>query len=245
MKSHSIAVGERKVLGVRIDDIPKEEVLEKISEAEEGFLIFTPGPEFLVTASKDKEFKEILNSSDLNVPDGVGLRLAGIKNRVPGVDLMVDVCRVASANEWSVGLLGGVGEVSLKASEKLKEKFPKLKIKFAISDDEADKIIRSLNIPYDRVDVFLVGLGHPKQEKFLLNIVKLKKIKFKIGMGVGGSFDLIAGVKPRAPRFMQEIGLEWLWRGLQNPGHFTRVWRATGEYIWLLISSKTRGLTYS
>ena len=228
MTTHNLQVGERKVLGIKIDDVPKETALERISEAKEGFLVFTPGPEFLVTASKDPEFKEILNKSDLNVPDGVGLHLAGVKNRVPGVDLMIDLCALAASKGWSVGFLGGFNDVASKAASKLKEKFPELKVIYAKSGD--------ITIPSDRVDVLFVGLGHPKQEKFLFNIVKEKK--FRIGMGVGGSFDLIAGVKPRAPKVMQQMGIEWLWRGLQNPKHLVRVWKATGEYLWLLTSSK-------
>ncbi len=229
------------VLGVRIDDIPEGEVISKISEAKKDFLVFTPGPEFLVTASKDSEFTKVLNESNLNIPDGVGLGLAGVRNRITGVDLMIKLLNLAAEKDWSVGLIGGVNGVS----EKVARKFPKTKFKYTWSDEEADKIMKhylidnTINISSDNVDLLFVGLGHPKQEKVLFNIVKEKKgIKFKVGMGVGGSFDLIAGTKKRAPKFIQQIGMEWLWRGLQDPKHFVRIWRATGEFVWVLISSK-------
>ncbi len=238
MTTYNSPVGEREILGVRINDISEQEVLRQVEAATTPFLIFTPGPEFLVTASKDEEFKKILNSSNLNVPDGVGLGLVGVKNRVPGVDLMLKMLEIAEKNDWSVGLIGGVDGVS----QKVANKFPKLKVKFAYSDEEADKILRhylidnTITISSDSVDMLFAGYGHPKQEKLLLNIVKANKgLKFRVGMGVGGSFDLIAGTKKRAPRFITQIGFEWLWRGFQDPKHFLRIWKATGEFVWLLI----------
>lgn len=238
----------RQILGVRIDDVSKEIVLDMVKswlDSKRGpKLIFTPGPEFLVKASENRDFKRVLNESDLNVPDGIGLRLAGVGNRVPGVDLMIEMCRLCGQNNRSVGLIGGVNGVSEKAGEKLKSKFKKLKIKFAWSDEKADKIMNhylidnTITTSFDNVDVLFVGLGHPKQEMMLLNMVKDNK--FKIGMGVGGSFDLISGTKKRAPKVMTDLGLEWLWRGLQDPRHFARVWSATGGFLWLLAWSKLR-----
>lgn len=245
-------MGEREVLGVRINDVSEKEAIEIISSlvTRHSSLVFTPGPEFIVTAQKDPEFKKILNSSDLNVPDGFGLRFAGIKNRIAGVDLVVELCRVAARNNWSIGLLGGVGGVAGIAGQKLTKMFPKLKIKFALSDYDADNAIAKSLDSLDKVDFLFVGLGHPKQEKLLYKMKiengKLKKnshlsslnFQFRVGMGVGGSFDLIAGIKKRAPGFISKVGLEWLWRGLQDPKHFGRVWKATAEYLWLLINNR-------
>lgn len=216
---------------VRINDVSQEEAVDFVKKSSSATLVFTPGPEFIVSAQKDPEFKKILNSSDLNVPDGFGLRFAGIKNRIAGVDLMVELCRVAARNNWSIGLLGGVGGVAGIAGQKLTKMFPKLKIKFALSDYDADNAIAKSLDSLDKVDFLFVGLGHPKQEKFLYS---LANSKFRVGMGVGGSFDLLAGTKARAPRFISKVGLEWLWRGLQDPKHFGRVWKATVEFFYKL-----------
>lgn len=258
---------EKNVLGVRIDDISKKEVLEKVSSwtnetAVRGKLIFTPGPEFLVTASKDEEFKKILNTSDLNIPDGFGLHFCGVRNRVAGVDLVYALCELAADKKWTVGLLGGRQDIASKAAKKLLEKNPKLQISFAISDEKADQFLSyyltdsSITLSYDilKCDLLFVGLGHPLQEKFLNKIkninleiknnskteeIKKKKfLDFKVGMGVGGSFDLIAGKKVRAPKIVSSFGFEWLWRASQDPRHFARIWKATGEFFALLLMAK-------
>jgi|GEM_PF-872200 len=232
----------KKILGVRVDDYTEEELLEKVKTllaAQKSFNIATVGPEFLLTAQKDDEFKKILNSFEINVPEGFGLQLyAGIKNRLPGVDLMLHLCEMAAKNDWTVGLLGGKDGVAEKSKVILKEKFHGLKINFALDGAEADQTIRlvnSLPVTVDKIknntsntvnreplsaDILFVALGHPKQEKLLQKLHEDKNplIKFHLGMGVGGSFDYISGNISRAPVWMRGLGLEWLWRLLVEPG---------------------------
>src|SRR5574340_38368 len=121
----------RNVLGVRIDDLPFNQSLAKVTAwLEEKNLarprvIVTPGPEFLLTAQKDEEFRRILNASNLSLPDGFGLRLfGGVKNRVPGVDFMLALCQKAVKEDWSIGLLGGREGVAGKAAANLRKQFP-------------------------------------------------------------------------------------------------------------------------
>jgi N-acetylglucosaminyldiphosphoundecaprenol N-acetyl-beta-D-mannosaminyltransferase len=225
---------KREVLGVKIDDVSKDEALKIIDgwllvtrhQPLVSHIVVTPGPEFILTAQDDKDFKEILNSADLAIAESFGLQLlCGFKNRIPGVDMVWELCRLAEEKKLTVGFLGGKTGVAKKAAEKLQAKFPKLKVGFAIDGNDADAVIAER----DRLrpcDILLVGLGHPKQEKLLWKL-KNDKSSFQVGMGVGGSFDLISGEILRAPVVVQKIGLEWLWRMVTKQDHVKRVFRAT------------------
>jgi len=216
-----------KILDVKIDDLEMEEVLERVTgflKSENQHCLFTPNPEFLVEASQDKEFKEILNQADLNVPDGIGLIFASwflgqpIKRRIQGIDLMERICQQAAQNNWPVFLMGGQQEVAQKAAENLRGKYPGLRI---------DK---------DRPEILFVALGAPKQEKWISNnLNRLPSVK--LAMGVGGSFDYLAGRVRRAPRIIRKIGLEWLWRFTLQPWRAKRIYRALIKFPWLVVKS--------
>ena len=211
-------------------------------------LIFTPGPEFLVTAQNDPEFMKILNAADLNIPDGYGLKIFGnITNVVPGVDFMLALCKLAAEKSFTVGLLGGTSGVAKKTKDKLETMFPGIKITFAIDGEDADRVVAG----YDAlryVDILFVALGHPKQEKYLNVILERAKrsdeqargfaariyfgkkilsgfalqndgILFRVGMGVGGSFDFISGKVPEPGTIYNSMGLKWLGRFLTRPGY--------------------------
>lgn len=230
------------VLGVGIDDIPAQEALNRVKKSLTPFLIFTPGPEFLVTAQKDPEFKAILNKADLSLPDGFGLKLAGVKNCVPGVDFMLALCQLAARENWTVGLLGGRPGVAKLTASKLVERYPNIKIRYSIDGEEADEVLSDLS-HLGRVDLLFVALGHPKQERALANLkFKISNLKFRVGMGVGGSFDFISGVVPEPPAWMSRWGLKWFGRLLYNPKHFPRVVSALIVFPLLLLREKIRPL---
>lgn len=245
----------KTVLDVKIDDISSDQALQIVEgwlTAQIGSvpkLVVTPGPEFLLTAQKDPEFKKILNSADLSLADGFGLVLyGGVRNRVPGFEFMVRLCREAAINSWKIGLIGGVEGAAFAAGQKLREKFPGLVIGFTIDGNIADKVLRHYGLDRSTgsgsevlpklpdVEILFVGLGHPKQEKLL---AKLRDepawFKFKVGMGVGGSFDYISGSQPQPPRIIRALGFEWLWRGFKKKGHWPRIFRATVEFPIVLI----------
>lgn len=205
---------KKYILGVGIDDINIDQVVRKV----EGWLkkggkhyIVTPNPEFLVTAQSDPEFKKILNNADLAIPDGRGLKLAGdILNHSPGIDVMEELVKRSSDWAVAVGFLGGRGNVAEKTAERLKKKYPALKVKF-ISEEPDD-------IP--KLDILFVAFGHPKQEKWISK--NLPKLPVKVAMGVGGSFDYLSGKVPRAPLWIRNIGMEWLFRLILEPWRIKR-----------------------
>ncbi|HBU06473.1 MAG TPA: glycosyltransferase [Candidatus Magasanikbacteria bacterium] len=241
------------VLGVQVDNYSKKQVLEKVTEfllSNKQNKIFTPNPEMLVDAQKDEYFKTVLNSGDFNVCDGFGLQLVSGVKRYPGIELMLDVCKLAEEKNKSVYLLGsGSDEITKDTADELKNRFPNLKvcgmnkgpnITYHIShityqnDNENEEIVH--NIIMSAPDILFVAFGHGKQEKWIYeNLKDLPSVK--ISMGVGGSFDFISGKVKRAPRLMRKIGLEWVYRLVCQPWRFGRIWKATVVFIFYFIRS--------
>lgn len=208
-------------------------------------MIFTPNPEMLVLAHRDKEFRDILNSSSLNLCDGKGIQLFA-KNkpeRIPGVEFIYELCAIAVEEGKSVYLLGsGAQKTVEKARAELKRQFPKLTIVGAASgprlddqgvgDDEkaVDDIIAAAP------DILLVGFGHGKQERWIAkHLTEFPSVK--IAMGVGGSFDFISGKVKRAPEIVQKLGFEWLWRLVLQPWRLKRIWTAVIVFLFLCLRS--------
>ncbi len=247
------------ILGVRVDNLNTQEILKKISDfldSNNSHKIFTPNPEMLVDAQKDKYFREVLNSGDLNVCDGFGLSLVSRIKRFPGVDLMLVICQIAESKNKSIYLLGsGNQEVVDDTKKFLQKKFPELKIvgscpgneintglennrKLLVYDKEKnDDLIH--DIIMSAPDILFVAFGHSKQEKWIdENLRDLPSVK--IAMGVGGSFDFISGKIKRAPKFLRYIGLEWLYRLVKEPWRIKRICKATVKFPILFIKSKKK-----
>jgi len=236
-------------------DIPfsggcQEEVLNKIldfeadSKQKKSLIIFTPNPEFLVEAQNNPNFKEILQKGDINLPDGVGLVLAAkilgiqIGQRFSGADLVEKLLSKGNEKKWTVGIVAarrGVVHESRRLVEILQAKYPN--IKFVNLDDQKFQISNSC-LPAGRVkfQIILACQGMVKQEKWIME--NKDRIKARVFVGIGGSLDFLSGFAKRAPRIMRVIGLEWLWRGLQRPKHFKRIWKAVFVFGWLVIKEK-------
>ena len=220
-----------KILGVKIDSVTYQEALEKakkLLDSEGKHYIVTPNPEIVVQAQKDPEFKKILNSADLSLPDGVGLvALSGLggdklPERVTGVDFLDGLAALAENFGFSLYLLGGEQNVAKKAAEELQRRYPKLNIVGASSgnpDSKFDNETRKLLIN-KKIDILAVAYGSPKQEKWIARNLRLLNVK--VAIGVGGAFDFISGNKRRAPVWMQTVGLEWVFRLLNEPRRVKR-----------------------
>ena len=245
-----------KILGVKIDNLSLNEVLNKV----EGFLkddkqhyIVTPNPEFLVKAQKDEEFKRILNNADLSIPDGVGLILASIlygdkiKQRITGVDLMEAICEKAAEKKWSVFLFGAGEGIAKKAGENLKGRYRGLRVdgssrsdffeRFTLKGSDASQKNLNRSLQYELPAILFVALGAPKQEKWINENLK-KMPNVKLAIGVGGAFDFISGNIKRAPNFIRLLGLEWLWRLIIQPWRIKRVLNAIIIFPLLILRDK-------
>lgn len=213
-----------------------EEVVEWLKNGEKKYKIFTPNPEIITLAAKNPEFLQILNSADLALPDGSGLIIASkilgtpLLERVSGVDFTEKLCDLSSKEGFTIGLIGGDSGVAVKASECLQKMYPKLKIALAEAWDpevSADKI----GGLHRSIDILFVAYGQGKQEKWIYE--NLDKIPVKVAMGVGGAFDYFSGKIPRAPKFMRDHGLEWLYRLIRQPWRIKR--QIIGGQFFLLV----------
>ena len=230
------------ILGVKISKVTYESAIKMV----EGFLvdgkkhyIVTPNPEFINLAQTDQEFCQILNQADLAIPDGVGLCVG---TRVTGTDLMIKLCELAAEKGYSVFLLGGRNGVAKEAAKRLKERFANLNIVGTYEGDPEEVLAPRPNVPLAdpsvAIDFLFVAYGAPKQEKWIAK--NLPKIPVRVAMGVGGAFDFIAGKKRRAPLALRRLGLEWLWRLIQEPRRLPRILKATIRFPLLVFLHKLK-----
>lgn len=216
------------ILNIRLDDLSDQELVQLLTnwlKGNEQKIIVTPNPEFLLLARHDKEFADILNQANLSLPDGFGLKLVShIKHRHTGVDTLEQLAKFST----DMCLLGSSENATI-AAEIFRHSNPELKISIVdpglIADggNISEGIIEEIN--KNSPKILAVGLGQGKQERFITkNLPRLPSVRLAIG--VGGAFDMISGKKPRAPRFMRQIGLEWLWRLIIEPKRWQRIARA-------------------
>ncbi len=238
------------ILGVKINKIAIAETLRKI----EGFLssgnthyIVTVNPEMVVLAQKDPEFKEIINKADLVIPDGIGLVFASnwlrpedpLTERITGIDLMLKIINKYQNEPVRFFLLGAKNGIAKLAALKLKKIFPKINIAGVFSGEpgeEGDRIALAI-INKAKPDILLVAYGAPKQEKWIARNLK-NMPSVKLAMGVGGAFDMISGKIKRAPLWLRNAGLEWLWRLAMEPRRINRIYNATVKFTWLVLIKK-------
>ncbi len=249
------------ILGVKIDNLTKQEISERIS----GFLndgnfhqVATANPEFILKAQRDDEFKNILNQCDLSVADGFGIKCAfwrfgkHLKARITGIDLAQEILKVASEKNLKIFLAANSGGLSSweETAKSIKKTYPDLEINGVNLDYEECHF--GLNQESREIlngtDIVFCNFGAPYQEKFLNSLkngtpphlyekfsnnsfcnnasnLQNQRCGGKIGLavGVGGSFDFITGKIKRAPASMRKIGLEWLWRLIQQPRRIKRI----------------------
>lgn len=224
-----------KVLGVRVDAVQIPDVVDQMEEwislRNRGHFITLTNVHSVMEAKRDVSFREILNSADLSVPDGMPLVWLGLlrgcrlRRRVDGPDLFMEFCRETSEKSYTHFLYGGASTIPEKLAEKLGETFPMIKVvgtyspPFRPLTQEEDAQVTNM-INRAAPDVLWVGLGCPKQERWIFE--HLKRLNVPVIAGVGQVFDIFAGRIRRAPRLMREHGLEWLFRLLQEP---RRLWR--------------------
>lgn len=198
-------------------------------EARKPLMIITLNSEMAGLAIGDHEFDNAVAAASLIVPDGIGIILASrilgtpLQSRICGIDLGEQLFEMAVDRSFTVYLLGATQEAMQGACENLSVRFPGLRIVGAhhgYFDSAEEKYILS-EIRLKRPHILLVGLGTPKQEKWLAN--HLRELPPCVCMGVGGSFDVWSGVVSRAPNWVRRIGLEWLYRIIRQP---KRIFRA-------------------
>lgn len=255
------------ILGISVTNEKREKILEYVMDflknsGKKGYIV-TPNPEMVVAATRDSEFKDILNKADLALPDGVGLTWAAqilrtqLPERITGVDFIEDLCRKAQEKPVTIGFLGGGPGVAQKVAECLQKKYPWIKVRYVSEEwsglnagwrNDTSDVFRyskerqsnTSGSEKQKLDILFVAFGAPKQEKWIA--LHLDELPVTLAMGVGGSLDYLSGTVSRAPILVRSMGLEWLYRLIRQPWRWRRQ-LALAEFVWLVCKARFLSLS--
>lgn len=248
-----VKMARTNIMGCDFDSWDTQQALDHIEAMiqrdERGYLC-TVNVSILMMMRDDQRLAEIIHRSKMVVADGQPVIWVSkymktpLPGRVTGVELVTLLAEQAQRNDWGIYLLGASKMVVEKVRDRLLTKYPKLIVSGcddgyfdAISVDKQVNKIRASN-----AKILIVAMGVPRQEYFIDE--RWKDLGVNFAIGVGGSFDVIAGVSRRAPLWMQKTGLEWLFRLLQEPRRlFGRYVRTNSLFIYLFFKEVVLGMT--
>lgn len=245
----------KKLLGVTVKGDSKNEVLEKIkkyiSDPRGFFHIVSLNPENLILARKDEEFKKVIETAEIQIVDGVGVATAfrmlgiGVGERVTGVDLMEMLVDWAAKGSSTTMLIGGPDNLALELSVCYNRNYGQSSFiglqgirNIESPTQEEEREIFSI-VTARRPRFVFVAFGSPAQEKWLYR----NRASFQgvVCMGVGGAFDYLSGKVGRAPVAARRVGLEWLYRLVNQPWRWRRQLRLL-KFIWLVAKQLVKSL---
>lgn len=228
--------------GIPVDNVTLKEALAKLDDfiASQGpHLVVTPNPEMIVAAQQDHLLKQILNSASLRLPDGISMVVVSrllrkpLKERVAGIEFMMNAVRRAVIKRYRVYLLGGKPGIAQKAADSLKNHFPSLQI-VGVHDGYFEHDGTIINqIKAAQPDILFAGLGAGRQEKWLAKYLNVLGVP--VCVGIGGSMDVISGYKKRAPKIFRKLYIEWLYRLITEPWRWKRQ-LALPKFLWLVFT---------
>ncbi|BBK76264.1 WecB/TagA/CpsF family glycosyltransferase [Clostridium butyricum] len=224
-----------KFLNTQIDNVTMEEAITRIDKliaSDRNSYVVTPNVDHIVKLETDAELQKIYEDADLILTDGMPLiwisklKSTPIKEKISGSDLFPEICKLGAVKGYKLFLLGAAEGVAEKAAERLMQQFDGLNIVgtyspsygFENNQDEINHIIELIN--NCKPDILAVGLGAPKQEKFIYKYKE--KLKVPVSLAIGASIDFEAGNIKRAPIWMQKNGLEWFYRLCMEPKRMFR-----------------------
>lgn len=223
----------RPILRMRVDATSYDDAAQRVigwARGAESRYVCVATVNNVMEAYDSAELREVMNCADLVTPDGMplvwGLRLLGVRQatRVYGPDLTPVVLEAATREGLPVGFYGGSPAVLARLLDVVRRRFPDVKVAYAwsppfrpLTPQEEEQAVQEINASGARI--LFVGMSTPKQERWMAR--HRGRVK-AVMLGVGAAFDFLAGAKPQAPRWMQNAGLEWLFRLLTEP---RRLWR--------------------
>ncbi|QQG50079.1 MAG: WecB/TagA/CpsF family glycosyltransferase [Candidatus Berkelbacteria bacterium] len=233
-----------QILGVRVDNMTWKAVdsfaLKALSGNEPNQIVTVNG-EHILAASNNGRHRDVINNADVVVPDATNVVLVsrlkgrGLHQTIPGVDLVLWLAKTAAETNHTVFLLGGGTDIAKVAASKLQSIFPGLKISGTSSADPDElEVIKEIRDASS--DIVFVAYGAPKQEYWIAE--HKAATGAKILVGVGGTFDMLSGVLPRAPKLMRSLHLEWLWRLIIQPSRIGRIWNAVIVFPFKALTTK-------
>ena len=244
MVVNDLAVSRHNLLGIRISAVNLPQAVETIgrwiARQEKEYVCVVPAHS-IMDAYRQVELRPVFNNAGMCTPDGMGvvwsLKLAGFRNvsRVYGPDLMQAVSADSVAKGWSHFYYGGTPDVLSRLIESMQARFPGLRIAGtyrppfrALTPEEDALVVAQINA--SGADIVWVGIGSPRQERWMAEHRSV--LKAPVLIGVGAAFDFHSGAKPQAPRWIQRSGLEWIYRFFHEP---RRLWRRYIQYPWFVL----------
>ncbi|SEO24677.1 N-acetylglucosaminyldiphosphoundecaprenol N-acetyl-beta-D-mannosaminyltransferase [Amphibacillus marinus] len=233
------------IMGIPFTNKTKYElvnILEKDLMVRKKRFVVTANPEITLYAVENPEYKKVILQSDFIIADGIGVVIASkwvktpLKERVPGFELMMQLIQTAEKKGLSCYFLGAEKKVNIKFTEVIKEMHPDLVIAGShdgFFDIENNEVMNS--ILESKADLIFVGLGMPRQEEWIAS--HIDKFDQGLFMGVGGSFDVVAGAVKRAPEFWIKLNLEWMYRLIRQPKRWKRILKVFEFMLRMFISS--------
>lgn len=228
-----------KIQGFDVDTFTFEQAVDW-AYSKHGQIV-TINPEMISAAQSNSEFADIIKKAELVVADGIGVEI-GLKilgysvKRIAGIDLGKALIEKFTASGKSVAMIGAKPGVVDSAIVNLTKEYQNLNVVYSHDGyfDNDEDIIES--VISANPDLILVALGSPKQEFFIHNIKE--KLPNSTLIGLGGSFDVWAGVVERAPKIYQKLGLEWLYRTLKEPKRFKRIFPTLPLFVLKVLKER-------
>lgn len=232
---------KKDILGVRFDDVSRQEAAQlgaAMLEQDQFHYVVTPNPEFILAAEKDADFRQVLNSADLVIPDGIGVvysaKILGtpLKERVPGIEFAADMLAKLDQMGGRLYLLGAKPGVAQEAGRRILERHPNIVLCGTHDGYFKDEEAVLLEVAAARPNLLFVCLGAPKQEFWMARNGAATGARILVGLG--GSLDVFAGTVKRAPDLWVRLGLEWLYRLIREPWRFGRMLRLPQFLLWVI-----------
>jgi N-acetylglucosaminyldiphosphoundecaprenol N-acetyl-beta-D-mannosaminyltransferase len=234
-----------KILGLsvhRVTMVQALDILDRFVKSGQPHFVITADASGAVQAQSDSEFRALFDRADLITPDSAGILWASkrygqpLSERVSGVDIVDHICRASATGGYRIYFLGAAPGVAKSAADAMRQKYPGCQIvgtRDGYFKPEEEAGIAN-EIAALKPDFLFVAMGIPRQEKFILSTQSV--IRAGVAMGVGGTFDVFSGNVKRAPKPMQNLRLEWLWRLGQNPQKIDKV-KLLPEFVRLILKA--------
>ncbi len=237
------------ICGMKVNVVQMPEVIttmeEWIKNRDFGNYIAVSNAFDVILSQKDGKLRDAVNNSSLSVPDGISLVLAvkaygyNLRNRVYGPDLLLNFLKATKDKGYSHFFYGTTNETLEKLVVSLKKQFPRLKVSGTypsffreLTVEDKERIAKIIND--STIDVLWVGIGCPRQELWMHDFKD--RLEVPVMVGVGAAFDFLSGIKPQAPRWIRDNGLEWLFRLIAEP---RRLWRrylvGNSIFVWIFL----------
>ena len=235
-------------LGLQFDNLDKHEVLNRVEQFihdKKNCMIFTPNAALLVWSQKDQFLREVYNSSDILTVDGMAIYYAmhimgtPVKESLSASLLFYPILELSQQKGYGIYLVGAKEEILQKTVDNICEQYSGIQISgyhhgYFDPENPPEELIQ--DIQDKKPDILLIGMSSPHKEKFVVS--NMDKMNVPVSLGVGGMFDIAAGVTKFAPEWMRMMCLEWFYRLIQEPRRMWKRYLTTNSiFLWLCLNA--------